>query len=70
MSACEKCWSDSLGGVEYHQLVKERAANPCTPEQQAGPGAGQCQVCQRMTLHQYTQEPMCGCKPSNPLGDA
>lgn len=32
-------------------------------EEQAGPGATQCSVCKRMTLHQFTQEPMCGCKP-------
>lgn len=37
MSACEKCWADAGGSYErYLELLKEREANPCTPEQQAG----------------------------------
>lgn len=37
MSACEKCWRDAGGSHErYLELLKEREANPCTPEQQAG----------------------------------
>lgn len=42
---CEKCWSDAgtremlLGGNKadhYRDLMKERADNPCTPEEQCG----------------------------------
>ncbi|MCP4967418.1 MAG: hypothetical protein GY926_19570 [bacterium] len=43
---CEKCWGDAYGGgyfdgcetqtERYHQLLDERAANPCSPEEQAG----------------------------------
>lgn len=45
MSACEKCWRDAsaravhLGGHtvdHYHTLLRERAAAPCSPEEQAG----------------------------------
>lgn len=34
-----------------------------TPEQQAGRDAQECPACHRMTLHQYTGEPMCSCPP-------
>lgn len=62
MSACEKCWVDSkLLGTNYIELVESKKDNPCTPEQQAGPDAKQCPKCGRMTLHQYTAQPMCGC---------
>ena len=70
MSACEKCWSDAHRGPyfsvaeEYSRLMEERKEHPCTPEQQAGPDAGECPTCHRMTIHQYTKEPMCGCSPS------
>lgn len=62
MSACEKCWADT-GGVGYLELMKEReaAGRVCTSEEQAGPDAGECRLCKRKTLHQYTGEPMCGC---------
>lgn len=42
---CEKCWGDAYGRMmgngrsqsdNYHELLKEREANPCTPEQQRG----------------------------------
>jgi len=37
MSICEKCWADAGGNHElYLELLKEREANPCTPEQQKG----------------------------------
>lgn len=68
MSACEKCWRDAHRGPqfsvaeEYARLMEERRDHPCTPEQQAGPDADQCPLCGRMTLHQYTREPMCGCE--------
>lgn len=58
MSACEKCWADAFSVEEYEELIRSRR---CTPEEQAGPGAGRCPRCGRMTLHQYTSEPMCGC---------
>lgn len=46
MAGCEKCWSDA-GRREhrgtsktktdhYHDLLEERTANPCTPEEQCG----------------------------------
>lgn len=68
MSSCEKCWRDAHTGSgrdigdEYYRLMKERKGGPCTPEQQAGPDAEECPECKRMTLHQHTQEPMCGCR--------
>lgn len=66
MSACEKCWQDSRFLDNYHEVLASRSAHPCTPEEQAGEQASQCPVCQRMTLHQYTHEPMCGCKIVEP----
>lgn len=64
MSMCEKCWSDAGSHSGYMRLLKEREANPCTPEQQAGANAGECPTCKRMTLHQHTGEPTCGCAPT------
>lgn len=65
MSACEKCWADARAmmarGEDYAALLQARQATPCTPEEQAGPDAKECPRCHRMTLHQYTGEPMCGC---------
>jgi hypothetical protein len=64
VSSCEKCWTDSRGvNMPYDLLVKRRDADgrTCTPEQQAGPGADECPVCKRWTLHQHTGQPMCGC---------
>lgn len=66
MTACERCWSDANGVPhEYHRLLDARQHNPCTAEEQAGPRAGKCPACHRMTLHQYTGRPMCGCSPDN-----
>lgn len=67
MSSCEKCRRDAnrySGDVidEYRRLLEERHSSPCTPEERAGPGATECPRCDRKTIHQYTQEPMCGCK--------
>lgn len=63
MSTCERCWrlSQSYGDppAAYSKLLNEQS---CTAEEQAGPDAGKCPVCGRMTLHQHTAEPMCGCK--------
>jgi recombinational DNA repair protein RecR len=59
MPTCEKCWNDSQGPYSteysYRDLVAEREAEgkSCTSEQQAGPDASKCKVCQRMTLHQH-----------------
>lgn len=67
MSSCEKCWSDARAmQMDYHDLVKERnaAKTECTMEQQAGLDARECPWCGRMTLHQHTGEPMCGCSRS------
>lgn len=68
MSACEKCWRDAHRGGpevcvadEYAKLLREREANPCSPEEQAGPDAKRCPKCERMVLHQYTGECMAGC---------
>jgi hypothetical protein len=61
MSSCEKCWADSVSVAHYTSLLKERESNPCTPEEQAGPDAGECEVCHRKTVHQHTREKMCGC---------
>ena len=46
MSACEKCWADAFmrarmnpmkAQVEhYHDLLYERRATPCSPEEQRG----------------------------------
>ena len=46
MSSCEKCWYDAYRRARsdysktqaehYHDLLKEREQNPCTPQQQAG----------------------------------
>lgn len=45
MTACEKCWGDAwimsqtTGHSQsecYRKLLIERAANPCSPEEQAG----------------------------------
>ncbi len=42
---CEKCWAEayrmSIGNgkmqyLNYNVLLKERAAHPCTPQEQAG----------------------------------
>lgn len=70
MSSCEKCWADSTSAAHYHSLLKEREPNPCTPEEQAGPDAGECPACKRRTLHQYTAHPMCGCPPALRAPDA
>ena len=64
MSSCEKCWEDARGDHDRYQKLLARRL--CTPEEQAGPDAGECPVCHRMTLHQWTKEPMCGCKQSSP----
>ncbi len=55
-------WYPAAGRGEplrYRELVHVRL---CTAEEQAGPGAGECPTCKRMTLHQYTGDPTCGCK--------
>ena len=66
MAACEKRWADSRGsdthGDGYKRLLDERRDSPCTPEEQAGPGATACQTCGRMTMHQHARDVcMAGC---------
>lgn len=74
MSACERCWTDAYmrtmsepgtdQATHYAALVAERAGNPCSPEDQAGPGATECTACGRQTRHQYTGQCMaCGYDP-------
>jgi hypothetical protein len=59
MSSCEKCWSNAGGDPQrYGELLE---TPKCTPEEQAGPGAAFCPVCNRVTLHQYTHMCMNGC---------
>lgn len=72
MSTCEKCWAETGGGAEYRELLltREAAGRVCTPEEQAGPDAGECPTCKRRTLHQYTSRPMCGCPPALRAPDA
>ena len=54
MPSCEKCWRDANGDPEeYSRLFDERSGTPCTPEEQAGPDAMKCEVCNRFTVHQY-----------------
>lgn len=70
MSACEKCWADAGGNADsYSRLIVDRnvIGRPplCSPEDQAGPDATECPECHRLTLHQHTGEPMCGCRPDN-----
>ncbi|NIR32919.1 MAG: hypothetical protein GWN84_27220 [Gammaproteobacteria bacterium] len=68
MSACEKCWRDAHRGYprtdvaeEYRRLLAERDGHPCTPEEQAGLDATECEQCGRRTRHQITGECMaCG----------
>lgn len=59
MPSCERCWSDSAmaryhGDTDaYRRLLEQRGPNGCTPEQQAGPDALECQRCRRKTVHQF-----------------
>ena len=59
MPTCERCWADAQSpyfkAEDYFDLVAKRNAKGeiCTPEQQAGPDASECIVCNRMTLHQH-----------------
>ncbi|GJM43467.1 MAG: hypothetical protein DHS20C21_03090 [Gemmatimonadota bacterium] len=55
MPSCERCWAMSRGHKdpeeEYRRLL---LVNDCTSEQQAGPDAGLCLVCDNRTVHQHT----------------
>lgn len=63
MPACEKCWRDSARGPysdhaeDYATLLRARTerGEACSPEDQAGPDATECQACQRVTVHQYAK---------------
>lgn len=68
MPSCEKCWNqaylmamDGRSQTEhYYELIKE---NNCTPEEQAGEGAGLCPKCNRQAIHIYVRVCMaCGHK--------
>ncbi len=51
MASCERCWREAGGNPAlYQELIARRN---CTPEEQAGRGAGECPVCGRRTIHQY-----------------
>lgn len=68
MSTCEQCWRDAYdphrrvtNTNRYHELVRSRS---CTPEEQAGRDATECDRCHRRTRHQQTGECMaCGAPP-------
>jgi len=57
MPSCEKCWSEAHRAMVgdpvalYQSLVETHS---CTPEEQAGPDAGICGICNRYTLHEHT----------------
>lgn len=63
MSSCERCWSMAYDpySSQSERYQENIATHTCTPEQQAGEGAGECPECHRMTKHQHTDELMCGC---------
>ncbi len=59
MASCEHCWgmayrmsmdNDKSQAENYSVLIDK---NNCTPEQQAGDGAGICPLCRRKTVHVY-----------------
>ena len=55
MACCEKCWRDAGGDAKrYTALVEARKPHPCTPEEQAGEFRYRCDVCGRLTMHQWT----------------
>lgn len=62
MSACEKCWRDAHDSEDvaerYRILIEARKDNPCTPEEQAGPDARECDSCGLVSIHQWTGECM------------
>lgn len=56
MAACEKCWAAAGGDpAKYQANIDEgfRTGKICTPEEQAGPDAGDCPKCNRKTVHQF-----------------
>jgi hypothetical protein len=64
MPSCERCWgraytkSRTTGREQvdiYRELIK---TEKCTPEQQAGDGAGKCPKCCRHSVHVYTKQCM------------
>ena len=57
MVSCEKCWIDAGGDSErYNKLVEQRnlSGDLCSPEEQAGLDATECEFCGRRTVHQCT----------------
>jgi hypothetical protein len=64
MSACERCWERSYDPWRCDRTGRYQgnlSTHTCSAEEQAGRDAGKCPTCKRMTLHQHTGEPMCGC---------
>jgi hypothetical protein len=66
MPSCEKCWRDAgciaaskmtSKAEEYTKLITQRdkEGKTCTPEEQAGPEATICAICNRKTVHQYAR---------------
>ena len=68
MSSCERCWARSYDphGNQSERYQENIATHACTPQEQAGPDAEKCLQCGRMSLHQFTREPMCGCPAVKP----
>jgi ribosomal protein L37E len=72
MASCERCWRDAQWvlfsgdgdiSTEYRRLITERNGE-CTPEQQAGDDATDCDKCGRRTRHQHCRICMaCGDDP-------
>lgn len=64
MASCEKCWMEATELMKshptktrseiYYELLESRKDSPCTPEEQAGLNATECNHCKRMTVHQYS----------------
>jgi len=62
VASCEKCWWDAHIRVReglapdvataYHQLLKERKDNPCTPQEQAGEFWNEEKQCDSRLTHQ------------------
>ena len=75
MACCEKCWGDAYyrylttgkdQDVCYHELLLERADNPCTPRDQAGDWWDEENQCDRRTLKRETRQQ----KLFNPISES
>lgn len=52
MPSCERCWANSRVHDNYREVL-EQNEGLCTPEEQAGPEATECEYCNRRTRHQH-----------------